>query len=96
MGNVTKTCIIRIGKFQVVQIPKTWLEHLNWGEEVEMAVQADQLVIRSPRRPRQGWEEKFRTMHERGDDRTLFSGVGVGSISRNVHRITRVMPCRRP
>ncbi len=68
MGNVTKTCIIRIGKSQVVQIPKTWMEHLNWGEEVEMVIQAGQLIIRSARRPRQGWEEKFRVMHKLGKD----------------------------
>ena len=40
-------------------------------EGVEMRVQADQLVIRSARRPRAGWEEQFRAMHERGDDRPI-------------------------
>jgi antitoxin MazE len=69
MGNVTKTNIIRIGKSRGVRIPKIWLELLHLGEAVEMAVQADQLIIRSARRPRQGWEDQFRSMHEQGDDK---------------------------
>ena len=71
MANVTKTHIIRIGNSQGVRIPKIWLEQLHLGEELEMALQADQLVIRSARRPRQGWEEQFHAMHERGDDRPV-------------------------
>ncbi len=68
MGNVTKTPIVRIGNAWCVRIPKIWLEHLHLGEEVEMAIQADQLIIRSALRPRQGWEEKFRTIHKLGKD----------------------------
>lgn len=68
MATVTKTHIIRIGNSRGIRIPKIWLEHLHLGGEVEMAVQADQLVIRSARRPRQGWEEKFCAMHNLGDD----------------------------
>jgi antitoxin MazE len=71
MATVTKTHIVRIGNSQGVRIPKIWLENLQLGEEVEMAIQADQLVIRSARRPRQGWEEKFRSMHELGDDQSV-------------------------
>ncbi|MGD0382119.1 MAG: hypothetical protein ABSA77_01270 [Thermoguttaceae bacterium] len=71
MVNVVKTNIIRIGNSRGVRIPKIWLEHLHLGEEVEMAVRADQLVIRSACRPRQGWEEKFRIMHELRDDQPV-------------------------
>jgi antitoxin MazE len=71
MGNVVKSRVVRIGNSRGVRIPKLWLEQLDLGEEVEMAVQADQLVIRSARRPRQGWEEQFRAMHEKGDDRLI-------------------------
>ena len=54
-----------------MRIPKVWLEQLGFSDEVEMAVQADQLVIRSSRRPRESWEAQFRVMHERGDDRPI-------------------------
>ena len=68
-GNSAKTHLVRIGNSRGVRIPKIWLEQLAWDEEVEMTVQADRLVIRSARRPRQDWDDQFRAMHERGDDR---------------------------
>jgi antitoxin MazE len=71
MGSTVRTHIVRIGNSRGVRIPKVWLEQLDLGSEVEMAVEADRLVIRSARRPRQGWEEQFHTMHERGDDRPV-------------------------
>jgi antitoxin MazE len=71
MGNVTKSHLVRIGNSRGVRIPKLWIEQLGLTDEVEMAVQADQLVIRSSHHPRQGWEEQFRLMHERGDDRPV-------------------------
>jgi antitoxin MazE len=71
MTNVTTTHIVRIGNSRGVRIPKLWLEQLDLGGEVEMALKADQLVIRSSRRPRQSWEEQFRAMHKHGDDRLV-------------------------
>ncbi len=71
MGKVMKSHLVRIGNSRGVRIPKLWLEQLDLGEEVEMRVEADQLVISSARRPRQGWEEQFRAMHQRGDDRLI-------------------------
>lgn len=69
MGNVVKSHLVRIGNSRGVRIPKILLEQLNLTDEVELGIEADRLVIRSSRRARQGWEERFRAMHERGDDR---------------------------
>ena len=66
-----KTRIVKIGNSQGVRIPKILLERSNLPEEVEIEAQDNQLVIRSARRPRQGWAEAFRAMAERGDDRLL-------------------------
>jgi antitoxin MazE len=71
MSNVIKSHLVQIGNSRGVRIPKVWLEQLGLRDEVELAVQADRLVIRSARRPRQGWEEQFRAMHQRGDDRPI-------------------------
>jgi antitoxin MazE len=71
MNNVITSHLVPIGNSRGVRIPKVWLKQLELGEEVEMALQADQLVIRSAHRPRQGWEEQFRAMHQRGDDRPI-------------------------
>lgn len=66
-----KTRIVKIGNSQGVRIPKLLLEQSNLGEEVELEAQDDRIIIRSAERPRQGWDEAFRLMAERGDDRLL-------------------------
>ncbi len=71
MGTVVKTRIVQVGNSRGIRIPKLLLDQVGLGEEVELAVQRDHLVIRPLRRPRQGWDEQFRIMAERGDDRLL-------------------------
>lgn len=71
MTTTLKARIVKIGNSRGVRIPKTWLEQLNFEEEVELAVEADQIVIRPAHHPRAGWEQQFRTMAERGDDQLL-------------------------
>jgi len=66
-----KTHVIKIGNSQGIRIPKLLLEQAALEGEVELLVQQDQLVIRSVRRPRHGWDEQFKAMAERGDDRLL-------------------------
>jgi antitoxin MazE len=71
MGNAVKSRIIKMGNSKGIRIPKPIMEQLALGEEVEMSVQGDQLVIRPGRRPRSGWEEQFELMAKHGDDRLL-------------------------
>ncbi len=71
MGNVMKARVVRMGNSKGVRIPKPVLEQLALGEEVELSVRGDQLVIRPSRNARAGWEEQFQLMAERGDDRLL-------------------------
>jgi antitoxin MazE len=66
-----KTRIVKIGNSQGIRIPKILLERSNLPEEVEIEAQDNQLVIRSARRPRQGWAEAFRAMADNGDDMLL-------------------------
>ena len=66
-----KTRIVRIGNSQGVRIPKPLLEQSGLGEEVELEVRADEIVIRAASRPRAGWEEAFRSMADAGDDELL-------------------------
>lgn len=71
MNTVVKARIVKIGNSQGIRIPKVWLDQIGLGEDVEVAVQPDQLVIRPARRPRHDWDKQFRAMTERGDDRPL-------------------------
>jgi len=66
-----KTRIIRIGNSRGIRIPKACLEQLGLDGEVELKVQADRLVVRPARHPREGWDEAFRRMAEHGDDGLL-------------------------
>jgi antitoxin MazE len=63
-----KANIVRIGNSRGIRIPKTVLEHCRLTDAVELDVQDDHLVIRSLAKPRRGWDEAFRRMHQHGDD----------------------------
>jgi len=67
--------IIKIGNSQGIRIPKIFLEQTRLGEEVELEVEDNQIVIRSAAYPRQGWEEAFQAMAEQKDDRLLDSDL---------------------
>ncbi len=75
MTIVVKTRIVKIGNSQGVRIPKLLLEQVDLGEDVELALQDNQIVIRSALPARHGWEEAFREMAKVGDDRLLTSGA---------------------
>lgn len=66
-----KTKIVRIGNSQGIRIPKSVLNQCHLDGPVEVDVQGNQLVVRSASRPRSGWDEAFRAMHQTGDDRLL-------------------------
>ena len=73
----TKTNIVRIGNSRGVRIPKTILEQCHLDGQVELEPRGDHLVIKSATKPREGWEEAFRPMAERGDDAMLEGDVPV-------------------
>lgn len=63
--------IVKIGNSQGIRIPKILLEQSGLHDEVELEVQKDQLIIRPKRSIREGWENAFRLMAEKGDDQLL-------------------------
>ncbi len=68
MSSVITTQIIKIGNSQGVRIPKPLLEQIGLSGTVQLEVEADCLILRPARTPRQGWEEQFQRMAENGDD----------------------------
>ena len=66
-----KTRIIKIGNSQGIRIPKPLLEQSGLKNEVELEVEQNRIVIQSVSHPRQGWEEAFAMMAQRGDDTLL-------------------------
>ena len=75
MGNVIRARIVRIGNSRGIRIPKVWLEQLQLGEEVELSIQQDMLLVRRARVTREGWGEVFRRMAQQQDDRLVDRAV---------------------
>ncbi len=66
-----KTSLVAIGNSRGIRIPKAVIEQTGLQDEVEIDVRGSELVIRSARKPREGWDEAFRQMAARGDDKLL-------------------------
>ncbi len=73
MSTVVHTKLVRIGNSRGIRLPKTLVEQAGLSGELELEAHRKHLVVRSRRRrPREGWDEKFREMAARGDDRMLW------------------------
>ncbi len=72
MSVVVKTRLVRIGNSQGIRVPKILAEQADLGGELELEVRRRQLIVRSRRRPREGWDDQFRQMAARHDDRLLW------------------------
>ena len=71
MTTAITTRLISVGNSRGIRIPKLLLDQLKFGEEVELSVEQDRLIVRAIGRPRDGWEEQFELMAKRGDDHLL-------------------------
>lgn len=56
-----KTKLVQIGNSQGVRIPKTFIERAKLRGGVEMVIHGDEIVIRSSKHPRAGWDDAFAT-----------------------------------
>jgi antitoxin MazE len=72
-----KARVVRIGNSQGIRIPKPLIKQTGLGEEVEIQVEGNRLIIVSAGRPRSGWESAFEKMAHSGDDALLDEGAPV-------------------
>ena len=63
-----RTRIIKIGNSQGIRIPKILLQESRLGKDVELIPDKEQIVIRSIRKIRFGWEKSFQEMAKNKDD----------------------------
>ncbi len=66
-----RASIIKIGNSQGLRIPKPILEQTGIISDVDIEVDHGQIIIRPVRNVREGWENAFREMAEKGDDLPL-------------------------
>ena len=69
-----KTRIVRVGRSFGIVVPKSMLEQAGLHGDLEVVVLGRSLFIQVAE-PRQGWEESFRAMAERGDDALVLPEV---------------------
>jgi antitoxin MazE len=75
-----KARIVKIGNSQGVRIPKVLLDQADLGEEVELELQGEQIVIRPAHRARHDWADRFKAMAAQGDDKLLDGDVMVSTV----------------
>ena len=75
MTTIVKTRVVKIGNSQGIRIPKVLLDQVNFSDEVELEVDDGQIVVRSSKKARAGWEEQFELMAQAGDDELLDGDV---------------------
>ena len=72
MEQTVRARVVRIGNSRGIRIPKVWLDQLNLGDEVELAVRQDSLVVRRAHAPREGWARAFQAMAQASDDTLIY------------------------
>lgn len=75
MKQITKTRIVRIGNSRGIRIPKNVIDQLNLSDDVELVVESDHIEVRAGRKPRANWDDAFREMAKRGDDKLVTQPV---------------------
>jgi len=66
-----KARIVKIGNSRGIRIPKPLMEQTGLGEEVEILVDDNRLVIAPLETIRLGWADAFKRMSDKGEDKLL-------------------------
>ena len=70
-----KARLIRIGNSRGVRLPKTLIEQAALGEEVELELRSDAILIKRTPTVRAGWAEAAAEAAARGDDELIGGDV---------------------
>ena len=63
--------VVKIGNSKGIRLSKTLLERYNIRDKLEIIFEKGYLILK----PRSGWEEAFKEMHDNKDDQLLFDDV---------------------
>lgn len=67
--------IIKIGNSKGLRLSKTILEKYNIKDKVEIILEKEQIILKPIASPRKNWENEFRKMNEKGDDKLLMNDI---------------------
>jgi len=63
--------VIKIGNSKGLRIPKPVLEQTGIMDDVEIEVEKNQIIIRPVKNVRDGWDDAFKLMGKKGDDKLI-------------------------
>lgn len=63
--------LINVGNSKGIILGKILLKKYGFVDKIEIVMKEDHLELKPVKPPRQGWDEAFKEMHERGEDRLL-------------------------
>ncbi len=63
--------VIKIGNSRGLRIPKPILEQTGIMDDVEIEVEKNQIIIRPVKDVRDGWDDAFKLMGQKGDDELI-------------------------
>lgn len=66
-----KTRLVRIGNSRGIRLPKALITQVGLTDEVELQVRDGAIVIERASKPRAGWAQAAKEMHDREEDRLL-------------------------
>ena len=68
---MTRTKLVRIGNSRGVRIPKPLLEQAGLGDEIQLRVMDEGIMIEPAQGLREGWAQAAAVLRERGEDGLL-------------------------
>ena len=69
-----KASVISIGNSKGIRIPKTYVDELQIGKEVDIHIENRSIIIQPiENKPRANWGQNFKKMAEFGEDELLIS-----------------------
>jgi antitoxin MazE len=67
--------VVKIGNSRGIRFSKTVIERYNIRDNVEMILEDGHIIIKPLPQPRKGWDNEFREMHARGDDKLTMPDI---------------------
>jgi antitoxin MazE len=65
--------VIPIGNSKGIRLSKTLIEKYNISDTVELILESDYIILKPKAKPRTGWNDAFKQMHEQGEDTLLIN-----------------------
>jgi antitoxin MazE len=67
--------IIKIGNSKGIRLKKSIIDRYNIKDKVELILERGRIILKPISKPRQGWEDAFKAMHDNKEDNLLIPDI---------------------